>query len=128
MSEAELTELIERIKKRRLALELSYQDLSDATGISKSTLQRYETGFIKKVPINQMEVLAKALHVTPAYLMGWEEAAPAPLSLSAQEEAHIKKYRQLSDVRRYVVDEVLDAQYQKQLEDASAQKEGERLG
>ena len=27
MSETELTELIERIKNRRLALELSYQDL-----------------------------------------------------------------------------------------------------
>lgn len=128
MSETELTELIERIKNRRLALELSYQDLSDATGISKSTLQRYETGFIKKVPINQMEVLAKALHVTPAYLMGWEESSPTPLPLTQQEETHIKKYRQLSDVRRYVVDEVLDAQYQKQLEDDSAEKEEESLG
>ena len=103
MSETELSELIERIKNRRLALELSYQDLSDATGISKSTLQRYETGFIKKVPINQMEVLARALHVTPAYLMGWEEPAP----LSHQEETLIKKYRQLDadgkeDVNDYV--------------------------
>ena len=58
MSEKELTDLIERIKERRLKLEMSYQDLSDATGISKSTLQRYETGYIKKVPINQIEILA----------------------------------------------------------------------
>ena len=72
MSEKELTDLIERIKERRLELEMSYQDLSDATGISKSTLQRYETGYIKKVPINQIEVLAKALHTTPSYLMGWD--------------------------------------------------------
>lgn len=40
----------------------------------------------------------------------------------------IVKYRQLSDVRRYVVDEVLDAQYQKQLEEQSAEKEEQRLG
>jgi transcriptional regulator with XRE-family HTH domain len=72
MSEKELTDLIERIKERRLKLEMSYQDLSDATGISKSTLQRYETGYIKKVPINQIEILAKALHTTPSYLMGWD--------------------------------------------------------
>lgn len=72
MSEKELTDLIERIKDRRLKLEMSYQDLSDATGISKSTLQRYETGYIKKVPINQIEILAKALHTTPSYLMGWD--------------------------------------------------------
>ena len=56
MSEKELTDLIERIKERRLTLEMSYQDLSDATQISKSTLQRYETGYIKKVPINQIEI------------------------------------------------------------------------
>ena len=54
MSEKELTELIEKIKLRRLELGLSYQELSDLTGINKSTLQRYETGFIKKVPINQV--------------------------------------------------------------------------
>lgn len=73
MSENELTELIDRIKERRLKLDMSYQDLSDATGISKSTLQRYETGYIKKVPINQIEILAKALHTTPSYLMGWDD-------------------------------------------------------
>ena len=72
MSEKELTDLIERIKERRLKLEMSYQDLSNATGISKSTLQRYETGYIKKVPINQIEILAKALHTTPSYLIGWD--------------------------------------------------------
>lgn len=84
MSEKELTDLIERIKERRLKLEMSYQDLSDATGISKSTLQRYETGYIKKVPINQIEILAKALHTTPSYLMGWDntvtEAPSVPLT------------------------------------------------
>lgn len=72
MSEKELTELIEKIKLRRLELGLSYHELSDLTGINKSTLQRYETGFIKKVPINQVQIIAKALNVTPGYLMGWE--------------------------------------------------------
>ena len=72
MSEKELTELIEKIKLRRLELGLSYQELSDLTGINKSTLQRYETGFIKKVPINQVQIIAKALNVTPGYLMGCE--------------------------------------------------------
>ena len=124
MSETELSELIERIKNRRLALELSYQDLSDATGISKSTLQRYETGFIKKVPINQMEVLARALHVTPAYLMGWEE--PAPLSLSQQEETLIKKYRQLDADGKERVNYVLDLEYK--LINERAEKEEENLG
>lgn len=65
--------IIKRIKERRQALGLSYQDMADATGLSKSTLQRYETGAIRKVPINQIEDLARALHTTPSYLMGWDD-------------------------------------------------------
>lgn len=126
MSETELTELIERIKNRRLALELSYQDLSDATGISKSTLQRYETGFIKKVPINQMEVLAKALHVTPAYLMGWEESSPTPLPLTQQEETHIKKYRQLDADGKEDIDDLIDVKLAKL--QRKAEEDVENLG
>ena len=119
MSEKELTDLIERIKERRLELEMSYQDLSDATGISKSTLQRYETGYIKKVPINQIEILAKALHTTPSYLMGWEEptscsSPPAPaLSLTQQEEKHIKKYRQLDADGKEEIDDIIDVKLAK---------------
>lgn len=126
MSEKELTDLIERIKERRLKLEMSYQDLSDATQISKSTLQRYETGYIKKVPINQIEILAKALHTTPSYLMGWD-APPSPsLSLTQQEETHIKKYRQLDADGRERVDYVLDMEYK--LANERAEKEEQRLG
>lgn len=126
MSEKELTDLIERIKERRLKLEMSYQDLSDATQISKSTLQRYETGYIKKVPINQIEILAKALHTTPSYLMGWD-APPSPsLSLTQQEETHIKKYRQLDDDGRERVDYVLDMEHK--LANERAEKEEQRLG
>lgn len=113
MSEKELTDLIERIKERRLKLEMSYQDLSDATQISKSTLQRYETGYIKKVPINQIEILAKALHTTPSYLMGWD-APPSPsLSLTQQEETHIKKYRQLDADGKEDIDDLIDVKLAK---------------
>ena len=113
MSEKELTDLIERIKEQRLKLEMSYQDLSDATQISKSTLQRYETGYIKKVPINQIEILAKALHTTPSYLMGWD-APPSPsLSLTQQEETHIKKYRQLDADGKEEIDDIIEVKLAK---------------
>ena len=65
--------IIERIKTRRLELDLSYQQLAALTDISKSTLQRYETGFIKNLAVEKLEVLASALKTSPAYLMGWEE-------------------------------------------------------
>lgn len=66
-------DVIERIKNRRLELKLSYQALSDLTGISKSTIQRYETGYIKNLAIDKLEILAHALKTTPEYLMGWNK-------------------------------------------------------
>lgn len=65
--------IIERIKTRREELGLTYQDLADRTNLHKSTLQRYETGAIKNIPLSRLESLAKGLNVSPAYLMGWDE-------------------------------------------------------
>jgi transcriptional regulator with XRE-family HTH domain len=105
MGEIELTELINKIKSRRIELGLSYQDLSNLTGISKSTLQRYETGYIKKIPINQIEVLAKALQINPGYLMGWKDMDTSqgwyldPETAKAAQEMY-DKHRVLFDASR----------------------------
>lgn len=77
MSEKEIGEKMQeimlRMKKRREELDMSYQTLADKVGVSKSTLQRYETGSIKNMPVDKLEDIANALNVSPAYLMGWEE-------------------------------------------------------
>lgn len=69
----EIADVIKKIKLHRDKMKLSYQDLSDKTGISKSTLQRYETGEIKNIKINNLTKIANALNVTPGYLMGLED-------------------------------------------------------
>ena len=55
--------IMERMKNRREELNMSYQTLSEKVGISKSTLQRYETGFIKNMPVDKLEDIANALNV-----------------------------------------------------------------
>lgn len=118
-------EFNEILKSLRLSKNITQDDLAKYTGLKRSAIGMYESG--KRRPdFETLEILADYFNVDMNTLLG--SVKPPSFSLSAQEEAHIKKYRQLSDMRRYVVDEVLDAQYQKQLEDASAQKEGERLG
>lgn len=72
MSEDSMLEIIRRIKERRMELGYSFQDLADLTGMSKSTLQRYETGGIKNIPLDRLKDLAKALRVTPEWIMGWD--------------------------------------------------------
>lgn len=63
---------IERIKAAREKQKMSYQDISDITGFSKSVLQRYETGAVKKIPIDRLEKIALALSVPPEWLMGYD--------------------------------------------------------
>lgn len=63
-------EIKDRLKKIRKERDLSYSALAEMTGIPKSTLQRYETGFTKKIPIDNISILEKALNVTTGYLMG----------------------------------------------------------
>lgn len=84
MSEKEISEkmqdIMKRMKSRREELNMSYQTLSEKVGISKSTLQRYETGYIKNMPVDKLEEIADALNVSPAYLMGWENHTPSTLA------------------------------------------------
>jgi repressor LexA len=67
------SQIVEEIKTKRKQLNLSYQDLSNRTGkkISKSTLQRYETGAIKSMPFDKLKIIAKALDIPDYILMGW---------------------------------------------------------
>ena len=67
LNNEELQELRRRLRARRLFLDLTYQQLADKTGMSKSTLQRYETGGIKNLPYDKILVLSKALEVPTSY-------------------------------------------------------------
>lgn len=57
------------IKSKRNELHLSYQDLANKTGLSKSTLQRYETGSIKNIPLDKLELIINALDIDPSFLL-----------------------------------------------------------
>lgn len=67
MSDQDKRILQSRLKERRLFLNMTYQDLADKTGISKSTLQRYETGGIQNLPYDKIFTLSEALEVRPEY-------------------------------------------------------------
>ena len=56
-----------RLKERRLFLGMTYQQLADKTGISKSSLQRYENGGIKNLSYDKIYKLAEALEVSVQY-------------------------------------------------------------
>ena len=107
--ENDMKNIVKRIKEQRLKLGYSFQDLADKTGMSKSTLQRYETGAIKNVPLDKLEVLANALLISSSYLLGWDEKPRVDSSVyTLKEKDIIKKYRNSDVGVRSVIDTVLD--------------------
>lgn len=64
----------DRIKKRRLALGLSVDELASKIGKNRATIYRYENNEIENLPLTTLEPLAIALETTPSYLIGWDDS------------------------------------------------------
>ena len=62
----------DRIKRRRLEVGLSVDQVAEKIGKNRATVYRYESSEIEKFPIDILAPLADALRTTPGYLMGWE--------------------------------------------------------
>lgn len=121
----------ERIKQRRIELDLTVEDISEKIGKNRATIYRYEKNDIKDMPTNVMESFARALHTTPAYLMGWEsDKVPEHASsddvptvsdefmLSQAEKRIITAYRSADEITRAMVLRALN------IEETVAQKNG----
>ena len=63
----------ENIKSKRIERKMTLEDLAKSVGVSRQTIQRYESGVIGNIPSDKIELIARALDTSPAYLMGWEQ-------------------------------------------------------
>lgn len=48
---------------------MTVDELAEKLGKNRATIYRYEGNEIENMPVSILEPLAKALHVTPAYLV-----------------------------------------------------------
>lgn len=101
----------DRLKSRRVDMGITLQEVADAIGVEKPTVQRYESGKINKIDTITVEKLASAIKCSPAYLMGWQatpqlESEP-PHNLSAHEKTVIAAYRKATDMQA-AVDRILN--------------------
>ena len=66
----------ERIRDLREKLNISQVDFADKINVSKQTLYKYENNLITNIPSDKIEAAANITHVSPAYLMGWDNITP----------------------------------------------------
>ena len=120
--------LYDRIRTRREQLNMSQEELAKRLGYkSRSTIAKIESGE-NDITQSKIVAFAKALGVKPGYLMGWEDV-PEPsssLSLTQQEETHIKKYRQLDADGKEEIDDIIDVKLAKL--QRKAEEDAESLG
>lgn len=61
------------LHKRRKELNLTLEDIGSHVGVSKSTVKKWETGFIENMKRDKIALLADILQVSPLIIMGYDE-------------------------------------------------------
>jgi len=91
----------ERIRNRRKELNIPAGKLADEIGLSRSTIFRYESGFIEKMPIDSLVPIARALNTTVQYLMGWDnEKEPVSNIKDGIEKEAMIRFESLSESQK----------------------------
>lgn len=81
-----------RISKILIDRNMSIRRLGVLTGIPPATISRYVGTGSQKIPLDKLELIAKALNVSPAYLMGMTGVKPTRAAKSIAK--NIRSYRE----------------------------------
>ncbi len=94
----------ERMKLRRKELGLKAEDIAEKIGVSRSTMFRYENGDIEKLPINHLVPIARALHTSVDFLMGWtDEKEPIPVDGDGQSQEFSELFERLDNEQKDLI-------------------------
>lgn len=109
----------EIISIRREELGLTLEDIANHVGVSKSTVMKWESGFIKNMRRDKMALLAEVLQIPPTDLLDDTNTVSLPsisdkpcFIVSDKERDLIKKYRALSAPVQKTIDDLIDLQYE----------------
>ena len=105
-----MLELYKNIKKRRLELHLSQQQLAELTGYSsKSMIAHIESGNVD-LSIGKIELFAKVLKMDPGDLLGpTPSSAPQVPDLTSSEIQIVKKLHKLDNDDQLKVEGMIDS-------------------
>lgn len=100
------------ISTRRQELGLTLEDIAQHVGVSKSTVKKWESGYIKNMKRDKMSLLAEILKISPIALLNDKSIESYSFSqgniFSSHEISLIKKYRALDEAGRELVDSMID--------------------
>ena len=118
----------ERIRYLRTQKGLLQEDLAKATNSKKQAICKYENGIVTNIPLDKIEIMAKVLDVSPAYLMGWEEENSSEETqnisqpITPHEQAVLEAYRSQPEMQP-AVDRLLGVPAEPKISAAPAEED-----
>lgn len=91
-------DMAQKIKDLRLSQNLTLEQVANEVGVGKSTVRKWETGMIANMRRDKIASLAKALHTTPVYLMGWIDEPHREITLDNLFRIETKKFPLLGNI------------------------------
>lgn len=67
----------QKINYLRTKAGLTQEELAKMIGTSKQNIYKYEMNIISNIPSDKIEAMANVFNVSPSYIMGWSDYAPA---------------------------------------------------
>lgn len=103
------------IKTKRLEKGYTMKELAKLVNVSEATISRWESGNIATMKQTKIALLANALGISPAILIPStvHNVYSSTITLSPQEETHLKKYRQLDAGGKEEIDDLIDVKLAK---------------
>lgn len=91
-----------RIKELRIEHKYTMESLAEKIGVSKSTIAKWENGYVENMRQDNIMKLAEVFDVPPTYILGYEDD-----SEELRQIEFIRLYNQLDKEQKDLVDNIL---------------------
>lgn len=101
----------ERIKSKREELGMTQENLALKAETTKQTIYKYEVGKVTNIPLDRIELLAKGLGVSSAWLMGWDgkKEQPSHGELSESDKKLLELFHKVPLEKREALIQMIEA-------------------
>lgn len=106
-----------RIKELRTSHNYTMEKLAQMVGVSKSTIAKWENGYVENMRQDKVKKLAVIFNVKPTYIMGYDEEESSVNSvdeLTDKEKHFVEVYSKLSEEQQKLVDNLMRTWLSKQ--------------
>ena len=91
-----------RIKELRMSKGYTMKKLAELVGVSKSTIAKWENGYVENMRQEKVTKMAELFNVNPAYILGYDENKDL-------EKRFIDRYDELDPDQQKLIDNMIEA-------------------